>query len=276
MRFEQRIRAAEQRELGHWILGIATIFYGVACFLQRDFAIFWQPVPESLPLRQPLAFLSAGLLVLSGAGLLFRRTMRAAAMIQILLFLAYVAAFLANIAEQPGTIWLGVCENLAVAVGAATIWMRTSAHAPARSRLVAVRIVYGVCSVVFGLAHFIAIDGTAGMVPEWLPGSGRFWAGFTGLCHLAVAAALFANRLAIPATRLAGLMYLGFAALCWLPGAITHPDQWLRWAGLGISLAMMGAVWLVGDLLRARDVAAEPAASVGEGSLGGALGPEIA
>ncbi|PSJ40415.1 DoxX family protein [Allosphingosinicella deserti] len=250
MRIEQRIRAAEQRDLGKWILGIATIGFGAACFLQRDFTSFWQPVPQSLPLRQPLAFLSAGLLVLSGAGLFFRRTMGPAALIQILLFLGYVAAWLSHIADRPGTIWLGVCENLAVAVGAATIWMRTPPRSPAPLGVAAVRITYGICSVVFGVAHFIAIDGTASMVPNWLPGSGRFWAAFTGLCHLAAGAALFANRLALPATRLAGLMYLGFATLCWLPGAITHPDQWLRWAGIAISLAMMGAVWLVGDLLR--------------------------
>jgi hypothetical protein len=44
-------------------------------------------------------------------------------------------------------------------------------------------------------------------------------------------------------------MYLSFAAMVWLTGAIVHPAEWLRWAGVGISLAMMGGVWLLGDYL---------------------------
>jgi len=63
---------------------------------------------------------------------------------------------------------------------------------------------------------------------------------------------LIANRAAILATRLGGLMYLCFAAIVWIPGAIVHPAEWLRWAGVAISLCMAAALWLVGDLLAAR------------------------
>ena len=49
-------------------------------------------------------------------------------------------------------------------------------------------------------------------------------------------------------------MYVGFALLCWLPGAVIHPTEWLRWAGVGISLCMAAALWLVGDLLAAHRV----------------------
>jgi hypothetical protein len=40
-----------------------------------------------------------------------------------------------------------------------------------------------------------------------------------------------------------------FAAIVWIPGAIVHPTDWLRWAGVGITLAMMGGVWSLGDYL---------------------------
>jgi hypothetical protein len=80
-------------------------------------------------------------------------------------------------------------------------------------------------------------------------GTAHFWAAFTGVCHLAAAAALLVNCLAVPATRLAALMYIMFAAIVWLPGAVTHPDQWLRWAGASISVVLAGAVWAVGDYL---------------------------
>ena len=77
-----------------------------------------------------------------------------------------------------------------------------------------------------------------------------FWALFTGAGHLAVAIALIVDRLAVLATRLGSLMYLCFAAFAWLPGAVTHPNQWLRWAGTAITLVMLSALWLVGDYLR--------------------------
>jgi uncharacterized membrane protein len=200
--------------------------------------------------------------VLSGAGLFFHRTIRPAALTSAALFFVFTGSWLSHFAERPGTIWLGFCENLAIAAGAAAIWAREPAREQGDHWLgpAAARVVYGCCSLIFGLAHFVAIDKTAAGIPAWLPGTAHFWAAFTGVCHLAVGAALLANRLAIPATRLAALMYVLFAAIMWLPGAVTHPDQWLRWAGMSITVLLAGAVWAVGDYLlsaRPRGVARE-------------------
>ena len=48
-------------------------------------------------------------------------------------------------------------------------------------------------------------------------------------------------------------MYVCFALFVWLTGAAAHPTEWLRWAGAAISLCMAAALWLVGDLLAARN-----------------------
>lgn len=237
--------------LGARMLGFSTICFGVACFLQRDFTMFWQPFPESMPFRQPLAFLSAALLVLSGVGLFFSRTRQLAAITQIFLFLAYAASWLSVFRSvQP---WLGIAEHLATVTGAATIWARLSPDSARRWHFgpAVARIAYGCCAIVFGLAHVVALEGTMSMVPAWMPGDAIFWALFTGAGHLAAGIALIVDRLAVLATRLASLMYLCFAAFAWLPGAVTHPDQWLRWAGTAITLVMLSALWLVGDYLRA-------------------------
>jgi uncharacterized membrane protein len=251
MRIEELLHKTNDVRAGRVVLALATIAYGISCFLQRDFPVFWQPFPENMPLRQPLAFLSAGLLVLSGAGLLFHRTIRPSALTLAVLFFLFTGSWLLQFAERPGTIWLGFCENLAVAAGAAAIWAGDSAQSRGRHWFGpgVARFVYGCCSLIFGLAHFVAIDKTASGIPAWVPGTAYFWAAFTGVCHLAVGAALLVNRLAVPATRLAAFMYVIFAAIMWLPGAVTHPDQWLRWAGASISIALAGAVWAVGDYL---------------------------
>ena len=237
---------------GRPILAVATIAFGIACFLQRDFTIFWQPVPDNVPFRQPLAFLSAGLLVLSGTGLLFARTVRPAALLQIILFLAYAASWLSRFSGPAGLgSLLGIAEHVSIAIGAAIVWAdaRSGGGAEHGMSPTLARVVFGICSIVFALAHFIGARQTAELVPVWLPGSGMFWALFTGVGHLAVGLALIVDRLAILSTRLAGLMYGCFAALVWAPGAVTNPDQWLRWAGLAITLAMLGGVWIVGDYL---------------------------
>lgn len=250
------LRKTNGLDLGKGILGISTICFGIACFLQGDFTSFWQPAPETLPFRPVLAFVSSSLLVASGAGLFFARTLRIAAVVQVALFTAYAAMWLLSMIAAPDKLggYLGLAEQLGIAVAAATLWARSSPAMAARGALGpdVARITYGCCSIVFGFAHVVGMRGTMTLVPDWMPGHAMFWALSTGVGHLAVGVALIADRLAIPATRIGGLMYLCFAVLAWLPGAVTHPQQWLRWAGGAISLVLMGAVWLIGDYLWSR------------------------
>jgi uncharacterized membrane protein len=233
-------------------LGVAAVAYGAACFLQGDFATPWQPIPAGLPLRQPLAYLSAGLLTLGGAGLLFTRTIRPAAMLLLALFAVYDILYLLKLIGPPPSpvALLGLSEQTSVVVGCWAILLRLRGSGSAG--LTTARIAFGVCSLNFALAHFAGLKLTADMVPAWMPGGQIFWALATGVGHLAVGLALLSNRLAVPATRLGALMYICFALGSWLPGALTHPTEWLRWAGAGISLCMAAALWLVGDLLAAR------------------------
>jgi uncharacterized membrane protein len=233
-------------------LGVAAVAYGAACFLQGDFATPWQPIPAGLPLRQPLAYLSAGLLTLGGAGLLFTRTIRPAAMLLLALFAVYDILYLLKLIGPPPSpvAVLGLSEQTSVVVGCWAILLRLRGSGSAG--LTTARIAFGVCSLNFALAHFAGLKLTADMVPAWMPGGQIFWALATGVGHLAVGLALLSNRLAVPATRLGALMYICFALGSWLPGALTHPTEWLRWAGAGISLCMAAALWLVGDLLAAR------------------------
>ena len=252
MRANEWLQRLDRAALGRAILGAAAIMYGISCFLQGDFASFWQPVPEGLPYRSGFAFLSAGLHVLAGLGLLTARTMRPSAMFVIVLFALFAVCYVIVLVGPPvqPTALMGIAENLSVVVGAWAILLCMSERG--RSGPTIARITFGVCSLIFGLAHFIGRVPTANMVPEWMPGGQMFWALATGVGHIAVGLGLIANRFAVPATRLGALMYCCFVLFAWLPGAFTHPTEWLRWAGASISLCMAGALWAVGDLLAAR------------------------
>ena len=246
--FFSRIGRLDQSRVGIILLGVAAIMYGIACFLQRDFAIYWQPVPQNMPFRLPLAYVSAGLLVLGGAGLMIPRTVRAAAMLLLVLFALYDACYLLILVEEGvKKSLLGLAEQTSVVIGAWAILLRTRAGGSAA--VAVARIGFGICAIVFALAHFMAYKITASMVPAWMPGGQGFWAIATGVGHLAVGLALIGNRIAVPATRLGALMYTAFALLTWLVPAFMHPTEWLRWAGVAISLCMAAALLLVGDLL---------------------------
>lgn len=235
-----------ERDLGAWILGFGSFVFGLACLLERDFAIYWQPVPDGVPFRQALAYASAVLHIMSGLALLHRGTARIAAQVTIALYLIFAAVYFTT--RIP---WLGVAEHVAVAVGAAMIWARISRARDSHPRWwsTLARVSVGLCSLTFAASHFYSLKLTGQMIPGWMPGDPTFWALFTGVAHAAVGIALIANRAAILATRLGGSMYLCFAAIVWIPGAIMHPAEWLRWAGVGITLAMMGGVWSLGDYL---------------------------
>lgn len=252
MRANGWLRRLDEAALGRAILGLAAIMYGISCFLQGDFASFWQPVPEGLPYRSGFAYLSAGLHVLAGLGLLTARTVRPSAMLVIVLFALFTLCYVIVLVGPPvqPTALVGIAENLFVVIGAWAILLCMSERG--HSGPVIARITFGLCSLIFGLAHFIGREPTAIMVPEWMPGGQMFWALATGVGHIAVGLGLIANRLAVPATRIGALMYLCFVLLAWLPGAFTHPTEWLRWAGASVSLCMAGALWAVGDLLAAR------------------------
>ena len=252
MQTSEMLRRLNRPGGGVTFLGAAAILYGIACFLQRDFAGPWQPVPASLPLRLPLAYLSAALLVAGGAGLLISRTVRPAAMILLVLFALYDACYVLQLVGPPANpaALLGLAEQSSVVVGSWAILLRL--RGDGKAGVTTARIVFGICSLLFALAHFAGLRPTAKMVPEWMPGGQVFWAIATGFGHLAVGLSLIANRLAVPATRLGAFMYVCFALFVWLTGALTHPTEWLRWAGIGISLCMAGALWLVGDLLATR------------------------
>ncbi|WP_353072417.1 hypothetical protein [Tunturiibacter gelidiferens] len=47
------------------------------------------------------------------------------------------------------------------------------------------RMAFGVCSMIWGGAHFIYMNLTAPLVPKWLPSGQVFWGCVTGVCFIA-------------------------------------------------------------------------------------------
>lgn len=226
------------------IYGLGALGLGVLGLLVGDFALQWQPVPRDIPARDALAYLSGVLLIAAGVATLWRRTAAWGCLALGMMFAVWVVALhVPNaLTHKPNDIgaWNAVAEALALSLGGLAGW--GAVHRPAWASHAA--RLFGLCPVVFGLAHFGYAAFTAAMVPAWLP-SPLFWAWFTGACQLAGGLALISGVLPrLAATGLAA-MYGSFALVLHLPRVVTAGDDRLEWTMLMIAVTLTGAAWIV-------------------------------
>jgi uncharacterized membrane protein YphA (DoxX/SURF4 family) len=97
---------------------------------------------------------------------------------------------------------------------------------------------------VFGLSHFVYAQGTADMVPAWLPDRLGI-AYLAGAGHFAAGVAILSGVLPRLAATLEAGMISSFVLLLHLPGAVSAPGNRLEWTMLFVASALAGAAWSV-------------------------------
>ena len=227
-------------------IGVGAIGLGVLGLVAQDFAFQWQPVPPGWPGREALALLSGAVLLLGGAAVIVRRTSAAGAAVLAVWFgLFAIGLHLPLVIGSPGVAsLLGVAEQGAIALGAAVLFaVRAPGRLPGWSVLVA-RMLFGLCAIEFGAAHFVYADFTAAMVPGWIPGH-LFWAYATGACHVAAGVAILAGVQVRLAAGLLAVMCWGFVLLLHLPRVVGDPGSRMEWTMLFVALSIGGAAWVV-------------------------------
>jgi uncharacterized membrane protein YphA (DoxX/SURF4 family) len=257
--------------LGIRIYGLGAIATGLVGLAWRDFALQWEPVAASFPGRTALACIFAGLLVVAGAAMNWRRssaTLGAAALVG-LYGVVVLVMHGAQIAQHPGAFvaWDGAAEQLALLAGGLASYAclagasasvatddgqgespRDALRAYAQLTRAAL-ICMGLCLLMFGVAHFLYLDFTASMVPAWLPGGQKFWAVLTGAAHIAAGIALLSGMKARLAASLLTVMFATFSVLVHLPLLIAAPQSHLSWVMNVINLALTGAAWAIATAL---------------------------
>lgn len=239
--------------VGIFVYAVSAVVLGLVGLAWRDFAAVWQPIPEELPGRVPLAILTATAFIASGIGLTWRRSAKVCAATLGLLYFTFAVLWLPRVIAYPrilGT-WNGVFEQLALVAAALTYLASLDApNGNARLRRAA-RVLFGMCLLSFGATHFDALKPTADLVPTWLPPSQRFWAAATGVFHIAAGLAILTDVWVVLASRLFVLMLIGFGALVWSPRLLANAHDHTVWAGNAINLALIGAAWLMADSIAA-------------------------
>lgn len=245
--------------IGRQVGGIAAIALGAFLLWWDDFAAPWEHVSVASPLKGVLAYVAGAVLVVAGAGLLWRRTARPAALVLAAISAVFAALWVVAAVPAPHTYdpWSNVAEQSSIAAGFLALFATLAPQKTANMARLALgaRVWFGACSISFGVVHFVSFKSCVGFVPPWVPLGGYFWSVATGVAHLAAAIAILSGIWARLAARLATVMYLGFGVIAWGRGilaAIVMPKiAHFVWGGEVITFILAAAVWMIGNSIAA-------------------------
>jgi uncharacterized membrane protein len=109
------------------------------------------------------------------------------------------------------------------------------------------QMTFGVCTLIWGGAHFIYMNLTAPLVPKWLPPGQVFWGYVTGACFLAAGLAILSGLWARFAAILLTAMVASFGLLANRPMLVADPSSHWNWTESAFNPALIGAAWVVQD-----------------------------
>jgi uncharacterized membrane protein len=188
------------------------------------------------------------LLVAGGVGLLFKRTMRPAAMaLGALLFLYALIFEVPHYARDFRSISsrTAVFEPLSIA---ALAWRLPGPHATPSWLARASRYLLGVSLIIFGVDHFLALAPIGTLIPPWLPWH-VFWIAFFGAAFIAGGMSIGLNIQLRWGAISIGLMFAIWVFTLHLPRTLfglyggSGPRASDEWSSLFIAIALWGGSW---------------------------------
>lgn len=245
---------------GHVVFALLMVAVGLVGFIEHKFAPIWAPVSHTLPGREALIYLCAGVALLGGAGLLVRRTASIAAHLLfaylLLWMLAFKAPFIVSAPLEEGS-YQSTGEN-AVAVAAAWVLVTWFASEAEKQRigflagdlgLRLARILYGLALIAFGFSHFVYVNLTTPLVPTYLPIRDS-WAYITGGGYLAAGVAIIAGVFPRLAAVLVALQIALITIMVWAPIVAAGNIDAGHWQETVVSCAITAGAWVMADSYR--------------------------
>jgi uncharacterized membrane protein YphA (DoxX/SURF4 family) len=240
--------------LGWRVFGLGVVAMGLVCLAWGDFDP-GQPVPKAIPDRTTLAYAAATFMVAAGAAIAWGRTAAwgAAALAG---YYAVIVVVLMNgrvILGHPAeyVAYSGAAEQSAIAACGLIVFAANARIEPQlAARLTRMgQVVFAVCALLFGGAHFVYLKETIAFAPKWLPPGPAFWAYATGIGHIAAGLAILSGVRARLAAILLTVMYASFTFLVHTPMLLADRSSRINWSESALNLALIGAAWVVADSL---------------------------
>jgi uncharacterized membrane protein YphA (DoxX/SURF4 family) len=252
------------------IYGLAAVAFGLVGLSWGDFAAVWQPVPPTIPGRTIMAYVVALVLLLAGLSIFWRRSAALGALTLTVLYSLGVILLHAPLIIAHPTVfvmWSGAAEQLALVAGGLVSYACFSAPAASDASATAIaptptaaavgmilcgRLLFGVCLIVFALAHLFYLKPTADAVPAWLPPNQVFWAYATAAGHFLAGLAILSGLAARLAARLLTGMFVVFGLLVHAPALLSDPHSHFNWAANAMNFALIASAWVIAASIRGR------------------------
>lgn len=245
--------------LGQAVFATTMIGLGIVGLVYSDVVPVWNPIPASMPAHQLLIDLSAGISLITGVGLLLKRTAARAASILLVTLLLWLLLFrLPNFFRAPlfEACWsvfpliVVVAASLVLYVRFATEWERRHLRfISGKNGTRIAQLLYAFSLIFFGLAHFIDLKDTLALIPHWLPGH-LFWAFFTGCAFVAAGIAVLIGHCARLAAALSTLQIGLFLFLVWIPIVATGSKVPFQWSETILNAVLLAGAWMIADSYR--------------------------
>lgn len=247
------------------VFAVGSIACGVLDLLWRELEPAHQPLQawvDPVPHMALIGFLAGVWLLAGGVALLSNRSAAAGAAALAVVYgvfalfpvprLWIAPHYLGHTPAVYAGVLVSVCQQLILCVAAGVLWrLQVRGGTPAVSPLV-VRILFGACSIVFGLGHLTSVPAVTPMIPAWMPGPASFWVVLTGWAFVLAGIAIAADVLAAIAAQLLGWMLLVFSMLVLTPRIASASHAHVAWGSDSYNLTAVGACWIVsGWLMRA-------------------------
>jgi hypothetical protein len=251
--------------IGLTVFGIASVASGILDLVWGEFEHAHQPIQawgDHIPGVTIFAYIAAIWLIVGGAAIPWRRSLRFGATALTILYGIFVLFPLPRLYTAPhflgyrAAVCIGVvanvCEQIVLFVPAAVVRGSLATNSLSPRAAMAARWTFGFCSLAFGLAHLTGIETVVPMVPKWMPLGGAFWVVFTGIAFALAGLAIISGVLDILAAWLLGAMLLVFSALALVPRIFASPHNHVSWGANAYNLTAVGAAWIIAEWLADR------------------------
>ena len=227
------------KQASHIAFALTFIGIGGIGFASGTFAPIWQPVPETVPTRELLAYLTSIIALACGIFLLVERTQAVAALILFVFLAVWALAFKAPFVVKAPLVegsYQSIGENLVLIAAAWVLYTRS------RTRIA--YVLYGLALIAFGLSHFFYLELTTPLVPAWL-GVPVLWAYATGSIYTVCGVAMVLGLAARVASLAAAANITLITLLVWVPIVAAGGLTAMHWQETVVSCALMVSSWVL-------------------------------